>query len=212
MENKNYKFNEFDLKDIFKSVWGYAAPPFLFSLQNTVEKKLFGSSSESSDYSFATPSERREYNIKGSPFYGMNSNGNEVFLPIWLIKADGTMFMLQNTVSSIASKKTIVETPLVNQQGSVKEEISMNDWDLNVKGIIVSSDGDYPDQLVFDLKELYKSGESLDIENARTSLLFEDNEKVVIRNLKFPELKGMKNVQAFEMDITSDIAFKLIIE
>ncbi|HEY5509385.1 MAG TPA: DUF6046 domain-containing protein [Paludibacter sp.] len=212
MNNKDYQFNEFDLQNIFKSVWGYAAFPFLFALQNKVEKKLFGKTSDSEDYSFDLPAERRVYNIKGSPFYGLNNNGNEIFLPIWLIKSDGTKFLLQNTVASIVNKKTIVETPLVNQQGSVKEEISMNDWDINVKGIIVSPDSDYPDQQVLDLKELYKSGESLEIENARTSLLFQDNERVVIRSFKLPEIKGMKNVQAFEMDITSDIEFKLIIE
>jgi hypothetical protein len=210
--NDKYNFNEFDLGEIFKSVWGYSAPPLLFGLQNAVEKKLFGNTSDTSDYSFAIPSERREYNIKGSPFYGLNNNGNEVFLPIWLIKADGTKFMLQNTVSSIVSKKTIVETVLVNQHGSVKEEISMDDWDLAVKGIIVSPDMDYPDQQVADLKALYKLSESHGIENARTSLLFEDNEKVVMKNLKFPEIKGMKNVQAFECDLVSDIEFKLIIE
>lgn len=209
---EKYNFNEFDLVDIFKSVWGYAPAPYVFGLQNSVEKKIFGGSSKSSEYSFAQPSERREYNIKGSPFYGQNNNGNEVFLPIWLIKSDGTKFLLQNTVSSIVSKKTIVETQLVNQQGSVKEEISIDDWEINVKGIIISPDMDYPDQQVSELRQLYKTSESLEIENARTSLLFEDNEKVVVKNLKFPEVKGFKNMQAFECDLVSDIEFKLIIE
>ncbi|MBP1637451.1 MAG: hypothetical protein H6Q18_240, partial [Bacteroidetes bacterium] len=134
------------------------------------------------------------------------------FLPIWLIKSDGKKFMLQNTVSSIVSKKTIVETQLVNQQGSVKEEISIDDWEINVKGIIISPDMDYPDQQVLELRQLYKTSESLEIENARTSLLFEDNEKVVLKNLKFPEVKGFENMQAFECDLVSDIEFKLIIE
>ena len=212
MNNKQFEFNEIDLQQIFKSVWGYAAPPFLFGLQNLVEKKIFGKDSHDSDFSFATLPERREYNIFTQLFYGLNNNGNEVFMPIWLEDNAGIKFMLQNTVSSITSKKTIVETQLVNAQGNVKEEISMDDWDINVKGIIVSPDRDYPDQQVFDLKEIYKSGESLGIENARTSLLFEGNEKVVIKNLKVPELKGMKNVQAFELDLVSDIEFKLIIE
>jgi hypothetical protein len=140
----------------------------------------------------------------------LNNNGNEVFLPIWLIKADGSKFMLQNTVSSIASKKTIVETPLVSRQGTVKEEISIDDWEINVKGIMVSPDWDYPDQQVSDLKELYNLNESLAIENARTSLLLKENENVVIRSLKLPEVKGRKNVQAFEIDLISDLPFSLI--
>jgi len=207
-----YNLNEFDLVDIFKSVWGYAPAPFLFGLQNSIEKKIFGASSESSEYSFAQPSERRERNIEGSPFYGLNNNGNEVFLPIWLIKSDGKKFMLQNTVSSIVSKKTIVETQLVNRQGSVKEEISIDDWEINVKGIIISPDMDYPDQQVQDLVKLYELSDSLVIDNARTSICLKKGEKVVLKSLKFPELKGMKNLQPFEMDLVSDVEFTLFIQ
>jgi len=67
------------------------------------------------------------------------------------------------------------------------------------------------------------SGESFKIINARTSLVFADkdaaskglisgDEKVVFKSLKFPEVKGYKNMQAFECDLISDIEFKLIIE
>ncbi|MDD3079090.1 MAG: DUF6046 domain-containing protein [Paludibacter sp.] len=194
-----YNFNEFDLGKIFKSVWGYTAAPFLFTKKKS-----------RSDYSFGDDIVRRENNIKGSPFYSTNNNGNEVFLPIWLIRTNGDKFLLQNTVSSFTSKKNIVETTLINQQGSVKEEISIDDWEVNVKGIIVSDDYDYPDQQVADLRQLYKLSESLEIENARSSLLFENNERVVIRDLKFTEIKGMKNMQAFEMNLVSDFEFKLI--
>jgi len=205
-------FNEFDLVGIFKSVWGYAPAPFLFTSQNNVEKRILGQKSEFSEYSFEQPSERREKNIQGSPFYALNHNGNEVFLPIWLIDSFGVEFMLQNTVSSIVSKKTIVETQLVNQQGSVKEEISIDDWEINVKGIIVSPDMDYPDQQVQDLVKLYELSDSLGIDNARTSVCLQKGEKVVIKSLKFPELKGMKNLQPFEMDLVSDVEFTLFIQ
>lgn len=209
---EKYNFNEFDLVDIFKSVWGYTAAPFFLTSINEASVVSYKKGISNSKDSFGSEAARRETNIKGSPFYGKNNNGNEVFLPIWLIKADGTKFMLQNTVSSIVSKKTIVETQLVNQQGSVKEEISIDDWEINVKGVIISPDMDYPDQQVSELRQLYKTSQSLEIDNARTSLLFEDNEKVVVKNLKFPEVKGYKNMQAFECDLVSDIEFKLIIE
>ena len=67
-----------------------------------------------------------------------------MFLPIWLIRSDGSQLLLQNTVSSFANKKTIVETPMVNRQGTFKEEISLSDWDMNVKGLIVSTDWTIP--------------------------------------------------------------------
>jgi len=209
---KQYNFNEFDLLDIFKNVWGYTAPPFLYSLQNKVEKKLFGNNESSNDYSFGANADRREYNIKGSPFYAANNNGNEVFMPIWLIKPDGSKFLLQNTISSFVNKITMVETPMVNQKGTFKEEISIDDWDINIKGIIVSPDLDYPDQQLYDLNQLKEMGVRLGIENARASLLLDERETVIIKSIKVPEIKGMKNVQAFELDLVSDLYFEIIIE
>ncbi len=209
---QQYHFREHDLMEIFKSVFGYTAPPFLFSLQNKVENALFKKSKTSEEYEFNSTGERREYNINSVPFYANNANGNEMFLPIWLIRPDRSELLLQNTVSSLSNKKTIVETPMVNRQGSFKEEISLSDWDMNVKGLIVSTDMDYPDEMVYELTNLYKLGAPLGIQNARTSVVIEGGEQVVIKSLRFPEIKGMKHIQAFEMDLISDNAFSLIIE
>lgn len=207
------QITEFDLKKIFESVWGYNAPHFLFGLQNRVERAIgYNRGEESANYEFDSKPGRREQNIKGSPFYALNPSGNEVFLPIWLIKPDNSKLMLQNTVSSFANKITIIETQMVNRKGSVKEEISINDWEINVKGIIVSKDYDYPDQEVYDLNQLKEMGVALGIENARSSLLLEANEMVIIKSLNFIELKGMKNIQPFELNLISDIPFELIIE
>lgn len=197
-----YNFNEFDLVNIFKSVWGYTAPPFLITGGEVA---------------------RRNVNLFGEPFYEKNNNGNDVFLAITLEDSFGKKLQLQNTVSSMVCKKTIVETALVGRQGTIKEEISVDDWEINVKGIIVSPDMDYPDKQVAELNQWFLSGESYKIINARTSLVFGDRdaasgglksgeEKVVFKSLKFPEVKGYRNMQAFECDLVSDIEFKLIIE
>ncbi|NDW10448.1 DUF6046 domain-containing protein [Dysgonomonas sp. 520] len=209
---EKYQFNEHDLGDIFRQVWGYAAPPFLFSLQNKVEDALFGKNEESGEYEFDKPMVERERNIQSVSFYAENNNCNRMFLPIWLIKPDNSKFLLQNTVSTMYSKKTIVETPLVNRKGTVKEEMAVEDWIIDIKGLIVSTDMDYPDWEVFQLNELYEQSTSLGIENARTSLILKEDERVVIKSLRFPEIKGMKNIQAFEMSLVSDIPFSLTIE
>lgn len=215
------QLSEFDLKEIFKSVWGYTAPPFLFGLEDAVRKKINSSANEqSSEFQFGTGVGRREYNIRGTLFYTEGKNGSEVFLPMWLIKSSGEKMLLPNTVSSMTCKKTIVETPLVNRMGTVKELISIDDWEINVKGIIVSDDYDYPDQAVSNLHALFLINEPLGIDNARVSLIFvpddesrargaQDIETVVIRSIHFPELKGMKNVQPFEMNLVSDYNFSL---
>lgn len=204
-QNNQYVF-EHDLRDIFRQVWGCNAFPFVFRQNSQSERK------PDTEYDFGEPVARHDYNINGVAFYAQNNNGNEVFLPIWLIRPDGSRLMLQNTVSDFTNKKTIVETALVNRKGTVKEEISISDWEINIKGIMVSPDFDYPDELVSELSELYELGVSLGIENARASLILDGNEMVVIKSLRLPELKGMKNVQPFEMNLVSDLAFDLIIE
>jgi uncharacterized Zn ribbon protein len=194
----------YDLNDIFKSIWGYTALPL--PLREQFRAK------ENPEFEFDAGASRRETNLNGVPFYAKNSNGNEVFLPVWLIKPDNTKVLLANTVSELTNQKTIVETPLVNRKGTVKEEISVSDWIINIKGIIVSADESYPDDQVSELNELYELQTSLGIQNARTSLLLDGDEKVVIKSLKFKELKGVKNIQGFEMQLISDLAFTLIIE
>jgi hypothetical protein len=209
---EQYQFNEHNLKDIFKSVWGYTAAPYLFSAQNRLEKALFGKGKSENEYNFGEYGERREYSIHGDPFYANNNNGNEMFLPIWLIKPDQSEILLQNTVSSFNNRKNIVETPLVNGLGTVKEQISITDWDINVKGLIVSTDRDYPDREVQELKQLYDMEVTLGIRNARSSIVLENQEQVIIKSLVFPEIKGMMHIQAFEMELVSDIPFKLTID
>lgn len=188
---ENYHFNKIDVGAIFRSVWGYNALP-LWGLEKTET--------------------RRENSINGPAFYAVNNNGNEMFMPIWLIRADGTRLLLQNTVSNLSNQVTIVETPLVNRQGTVKEEISINDWVISVKGVIVSADGDYPDEQVAELNEIYTLREALGIENARTALVLDQDEKVVIKSLKFTEIKGVRSAQAFEMEMVSDLPFELYME
>ena len=213
MERGNYRF-EHELADIFHAVWGYTAFPFFFRTQNKIEAALFGKNkeknSESGDY----------WSSLGVSYYATNDNGNEIFLPVWLIKPDNSKVLMQNTVSSLTNRKTIVETPLVNRQGTVKEEISVSDWEINVKGIFVHPNPElYPEMQVQELIDLYKKGVSLGIQNVRTAMAFygEDSESkngigyemVVIRDLRLPEIQGRKNCQAFEMNLVSDLAFDL---
>lgn len=229
-----YEFNEYDLADIFKEVFGYTAFPYLFGLQNKAEaflRKKFGKDKEKeSEYNFKEnkfdnyseyqfQNYEAECSINGEPYYADNDNGHRMFLPVWLStsndtksKLKGKEILLQNTVSSFTNKKNIVETALVNRQGTVKELISIDDWDINIKGLIVSTTPDYPDAKVQELVELYELEEPLQIRNVRSSITLRGQEQVVIKSLTFPEIKGKKRIQAFEMDLTSDIPFSLILD
>ena len=136
-------------------------------------------------------------------------------MPIFLVhKKDGKekSLLLENTIFSMKLKKTIVETPLINRQGSVKEQISIDDWDITIKGMIVSPDNEYPEDAVTELKEFVNYNEALGISNVLTSIFFAENENVVIKDFDLAEMRGIQHAQGFTMNLTSDVAFDLIIE
>jgi hypothetical protein len=222
---RKYRF-EHDLIEIFRSLWGYWGLPFFFKAQNWVEAKMFRkNSADNEEYDFGSPLSLHDGVLSslGVPYYAENDSGNEVFLPIWLKPPGKEWMLLENTVSSLTNRKTIVETALVNRQGTVKEEIAISDWEINVKGIMVDPHPNiYPESKVQALLDLYKSGVPVCIDNVRTAMAIpvEDNgdkniadyEMVVVRDLKLPEVRGRQNCQAFEMNLVSDLSFDLYVE
>jgi hypothetical protein len=204
--------NKYNIQDLFKLIWNYERLPYAMILDPTEEltAALGRPSFMIPHTTFKTRSDL------GEPFYAKNALGIEVFMPITLEdKTSRKSLQLENTIISVRQKKTIVETSLVNRQGTVKEIISMDDWEIDIKGIIVSPDkvyyNAYPDGAVKDLKDMYKLGNALDIHNALTAICLQDGELVVIKELNFPEMRGVENAQGFELKCVSDLKFDLIV-
>lgn len=209
--------NKYNIQDLFKLIWNYEALPYpmIFQPWNSIPMRP-------KQYDIKT-SATKQVSDKGVDFYAKNALGIEVFMPITLTdpKSDSngqkeTKLFLENTIISCRLKKTIIETPLVNQQGTVKEVISIDDWDIDIKGIIVSPDTEYynsyPDAAVKLLTDMVFIGNSLEIQNALTAICLSDNEKIVIKEFSLPEMRGVENAQAFELRCVSDLEFKLIID
>jgi len=201
----------FDIKDLFSIIWNYKALPFPF---------VFNPSSkvthEITDYNIPKGN-RKTKTDRGEDLYGKNLLGVEVFMPVKLKDPIAkTELQLENTLLDISLKKTIIETLLVNRQNCVKEIIAVEDWEINIKGIIVSADeqyyNSYPDREVKKLRDMVYVGNALEIINALTDLCFSQNEKVIITNFRLLDARGLENAQPFEIEMSSDIAFELIIE
>ncbi len=203
--------NKYNIQDLFKLIWNYEALPYPMVFQPWNSIPMAPKNYIIKDTTFKTRSDL------GEPFYAKNALGIEVFMPVSLEdEATKTTLQLENTIISCRLKKTIIETPLVNQQGTVKEMISIDDWDIDIKGIIVSPDtvyyNAYPDAAVKKLKDLVFIGNSLKIHNALTAICLAENEKIVIKEFSLPEMRGVENAQAFELKCVSDLEFKLIID
>ena len=202
--------NIIDLQRIFKDTWGYIGLPF----PEIMAKAIVGIPQQyrAGEYHFERPIEPI-YSQKGVSIRIENEKGIDIFMPIWLSNADreAMQYLLPNTMMSLTSKKNIVVTPLVNRDGTVKEEISLGDWEINIKGVLVGFGNSYPDAEKQTLVNWYKEKRAFHIQNARTAVCLGDNEKVVITELNFPEIRGYENTQPYELKLLSDVEFSLYI-
>lgn len=179
---------EYNLQDLFTKQFGYTPPDYKID-PATVKKK-----SEAGKY--------------GS-YYDTDTLGRTVFMPVVL----GGL-KLPYCWISISGQKTIVETPMTERRGTVKEFINTDDYSIKIKGFIIGHDGKFPEKDVEDLKTLYERNEAIEIKCILTDIFLltpeqggQDN--VVIRTFDLNENPGVEHVRSYEISLTSDQAFEL---
>ncbi|MVT09881.1 DUF6046 domain-containing protein [Chitinophaga tropicalis] len=169
----------FDIQKIFQTTWGYTPPVFNIAKQPE------------------NPGDVAQYFAKGL-------HGRSYFMPVTL---GGTV--LPNPVIRITSKKTIVETVMVNRMGTVKELIGQEDFKINIKGIIVSEDNSYPAKEIKAIHDLYILDTSLEIVCVLTDIFMQGKNTVVITDISWPEISGTQNIKTYEINLVSDWNFDL---
>lgn len=145
----------------------------------------------------------------GQPLVSRDNLGREYYMPVGLGKVE-----LHHPVIQVTSKKNIVETPLVERQGTVKELISIEDWEISIRGLIIDPNNQYPEDDIKKLVDLFYRNEAVEIENAITDIMLKraerkGNNMVVINELNFPEVRGVMNVRPYELKLVSDTPFDL---
>lgn len=146
---------------------------------------------------------------KGSMLVLSDALGFEYYMPVSL---GGTQ--LQHPVIQVTGRKNIVETALVERQGTVKELINVQDWEINIKGVIISSNDKFPEDDLESLTKLFYKKEAVEIESALTDIFLLRLERqghtyAVIKELNFPEVRGVMNARPYEIKLVSDAPFDL---
>jgi hypothetical protein len=168
-----------DLKQVFKQNFGYDVPE-----QFNVEQY----------------SGRTLYSKLGSPFFKADIYGREFFMPVVL---DGVL--LPFAVVGIRLRKTIVKTSLVERDGTVKEIISSDDYEISVKGIAIYPDGDvFPEDEIMALKKIYEKNQAVVLQCAMTDIFIPKDDSVVMEDLTFPPVSGVEHARPYEMSLLSD--------
>jgi hypothetical protein len=198
-----------------------------FSLVELFEKS-FGYRTNAFDPDFGNvqglkPGVRAEQGAHGSPYYAKDTMGVEYFLPVTLAYSDNgsagsgqlKKWNLPYPVISISSRKTIIETPLTERRGTVKELINIEDYDITVKGFIISASNDLAEDAITTLRTIYEQNTPLSIQCPLTDIFLlrpdrSGSDQVALREIRFPTIVGVKNIRPYELHFVSDEPFNLV--
>ena len=187
--------------------------------------------------------DRTEFGAHGSEYYTDDALGREYFMPVKITYADesgrgndstltdvtggssgsvkgGEIGVLKDwylpyPVISITSRKTIIETPLTERRGTVKELVNIRDYEIVIKGFIISESNEFPENDVTTLRTIYEQNTAISIQCPLTDIFLlrpdrSGSDQVVIQELKFPAIAGVKNIRPYELHMLSDEPFNLI--
>ena len=199
---------KFDIRKILLSYIGYKGLPYPGAFFGMLKSKV----GKQPEYETDTPAlEFQEFTNKGTRLYKKDHLGRWYFMPVTFI-SNGKEYEIPEAVLNITGKKTIIETPMVGRKGSVKELINIDDYKVSIAGYIQSTDGTYPEDAITEIRELFNINQSVELISALTDLIFDDGDKVVIKDIAFPSTPGVEDGQIIKIECVTDKPFELIIE
>lgn len=158
-------------------------------------------------YSFPNADPLVKYTTSGRVIRNIEANGEVIYMPV---KIDG--IELPNAVISITGKKTIVETALVGGRGTVKELISMDDYEISLAGVIVDRFDEYPEKLVKQFHKIWLKNEAVTLLSAISDAVLIDTRNIIIKTIDFPPVGAFENAQIISLTAVSDYPCTLTID
>lgn len=189
--------NRFNLIQMYSKVFGIKGVRFAIPTPNN---DGYQGSIEYGSLDVPLPSKAKAMSVLGTPIYEqiqLIGNGRDFTFPDW-------------PLIDIAASKNIVKTPVRGLNGTVKEFIAIDDYQINIRGILINYDSDqYPEDLVYELHEVFKINEAFQVISPVINLL--DVNSLVIQDLRLPEVEGYNNIQPFVLQCLSDRPVELVI-
>lgn len=177
-----------DLKQLFSKTFGYE-PTADFTIENAAA--------------------RVETSLLGQPYYAEDAFGREFFLPIKL-----NDYLVPFALISVTPKKTIVETPMPQRGGSVNEIVTIDDYVFDIKGMLVSTDNQFPEQQMMDMHDIFKINASITLRSVISDIFLSGafEHKVLVLDMKWPAVAAVENCKPFELRVKSDMINTLTID
>lgn len=146
----------------------------------------------------------------GSPLSGMDGGYSQCPLAIgtkrlgmWKLPFD-PMIGVQGR--NIISRRYVAKS---QRRGSIKELWSMDDWDIDISGVLMSDNEEELQQMVGRFRGYCQVGEPLIVECEYLSEAF-DIQRMVVESYNFPHTKGL-TTQTYTLRCYSDEDYDLLI-
>jgi hypothetical protein len=137
--------------------------------------------------------------------------GTPVFSDVAFPRDGRPDLVLETVLVDVSMRKNIITTVVQGKPGTVKEYISDGDYDVRIRGILVSPGNDrYPGDQVRDLHEVLQRTEAIPV--VADYLRFFDIYSLVVTGYNFNQAEGYQNIQTFEITCISDQPEELIEE
>lgn len=194
------------LEKLFEQVWGYKTQAF--------------------KPEFSIKPGRNNVAALGASYYNKDQYGVEYFMPVRVTYPVSTVaengapvsklheMYLGHPVISINASKVMVNTTLVRRPGTVKELICSSDYTINVRGFMIGANNEFPEAEVTALRNLWELRTTVGIQCPLTDIFLlrterNGSDQVVVKELRLPEVVGIKHVKPYELVLESDMPFSL---
>lgn len=155
-------------------------------------------------YAVQSAAAKKTTTATGSPLYGLSDMiGREVFMPVTLT-ANGIDYDFPFCIVGLKTRKDMKITGMVERGGVVIEEISQGAWDIDLKGFLIDANGQFPDEQLAALNELYTNDRPVYLKCALTDIFMQGNDQVVIANLDIPAKAKVIGVRDFSFTMIQD--------
>jgi len=194
--------NNFNLLQLYSKVFNIRG--VRFAISPDIQRVLQGG--EFSALQTLDVIEPKTLSFLGTPIYEQitfkiplsNGTFREYTLPDW-------------PLIDVSASKNIIKTPIKGRNGSVKEYINIDDYQVTIRGILINyTSNAYPEEAVNELHDLFTVNKEMQVTTALLNLL--DIHNLVITDIKIPEVEGFNNIQPFVISAISDEPVELLIK
>lgn len=214
----------FTVASIFERVWGIKFDNFDPEFQNPSANQLLAKTGKYGSPFYGRDGNGREYYLPvkisypeetGNAQGAVGDAGGGISMTTSAPVGRLVEWWLPYPVVSIIPSKIFVDTPLTYND-PLTEFIGFGFVQINIKGLLINRNNEFPEADFSKLMELWRGRRPVHISNPVTDIALlqrtdgKPSDEVVIRDLRFPDARGVKHVRPYELTLYSNNPFNLI--